>query len=47
MHTVEFVSERFLQHAAWTPGLIVLSRPIQVERRVNVRRQTDRDSTAK
>ena len=42
MHTVEFVSTSYLERAAWSPGLIVYSRPVQVERRVNVRRADDR-----
>ena len=44
MHTVEFINARFLEHAAWRPGLLVFSRPIQIERRVNIRRDADRDS---
>jgi len=46
MHTVEFINARFLEHAAWSPGLIVFSRPVQVERRVNIRRESDRDTVA-
>ena len=41
-HTVEFIDARYLEHAAWTPGLIVMSRPVQIERRINVRREVDR-----
>jgi len=44
VQTVEFISERYLAQAAWRPGLIVFSRPVQVERRVNVRRADDRQT---
>ena len=40
-HFVEFIDARYLEHAAWAPGLIVMSRPVQIERRINVRREED------
>ncbi len=38
MHTVEFISERYLSFLAWRPGSITLSRPVEIERRVITRR---------
>ena len=34
MHTVEFISERYLSFLAWRPGSITLSRPVEIKRRV-------------
>ena len=34
---IEFIPADWLERAAWTPGLVVYSRPITVERRVNER----------
>lgn len=34
MHTVQFIPTQWLELAAWTPGLAVWSREVQVERRV-------------
>jgi len=46
MHTTEFIPAGWLEHAAWAmhrgERLVVYSRPIEVERRVNVRRNEDR-----
>jgi len=46
MHTTEFIPAGWLEHAAWVmhrgERLVVYSRPIEVERRVNVRRNEDR-----
>jgi len=41
MHTVEFIPADWLERAAWWPGLMVYSRPVQIERRVRTRRVDD------
>ena len=33
---IEFISSQWLELAAWTPGLVVYSRPIIIERRRNL-----------
>ena len=37
MWSVEFVPAKWVERACWTPGLVVYSRTIQLERRVNER----------
>lgn len=39
MRNVEFIPAKWVEQACWTPGLVVYSRTIQVERRVNERSQ--------
>jgi hypothetical protein len=39
---VEFIPASWLERAAWTPGLVVYSRPVFIERRGYVRRADDR-----
>ena len=41
MHVVEFIPADWLERAACWPGLIVYSRPVDVERRVRTRRAAD------
>ncbi len=42
MYEVEYVSDQYLARAAAYPGLIVYSRPMQIERRIGDRRLTPR-----
>ena len=42
MYEVEYVSDQHLARAAAYPGLIVYSRPMQIERRIGDRRLTPR-----
>jgi len=41
MHTVEFIPADWLERAAFWPGLMVYSRPVQIERRIQTRRAAD------
>ncbi len=42
MHEVEYVSDRYLAMAAAHPGLVTMSRPVMIERRICDRRLTPR-----
>jgi hypothetical protein len=41
MFTVEFVPAEWMERAAFWPGLVVYSRPAEIERRVQTRRTSD------
>jgi hypothetical protein len=41
MCVIEFIPAAWLERAAFWPGLVVYSRPVQIERRIQTRRTTD------
>jgi hypothetical protein len=41
VYTVEFVPAEWLERAVFWPGLLVYSRPVQIERRIQSRRASD------
>jgi len=41
VYTVEFIPAEWMERAAFWPGLVVYSRPVQIERRIQTRRTSD------